>query len=62
MLAYIVNGKLDDLLLKINNKIELQKSNLEIISFKEQLINNHRIYESCHSQRNIKHLFFDYLN
>lgn len=62
MLAYIVNGTLDDLLLKINNKIKTQKSSLEIIAFKEQLINDYNIYESCHSQRNIKHLFFNCLN
>jgi hypothetical protein len=62
MLGYIVNGKLDDLLLKINNKIELQKNSPEIIQFKELIINNHKIFESSHKQRNIKHLFFDYTN
>lgn len=62
MLGYIVNGKLDDLLLKINNKIELQKSRSEIIQFKSLIINNHEIYESIHSLRNIKHLFFNYSN
>ncbi len=60
MLGYIVNGKLDDLLVKINNKIELQKSRPEKIDFKKLLINNHKIFESSHPQRNIKHLFFDY--
>lgn len=62
MLGYVVNGKLDDLLLKINNKIELQKNSSEKIDFKELIINNHKIYESSHSQGNIKHLFFDYSN
>ena len=62
MLGYVVNGKLDDLLLKINNKIELQKNSSERIDFNELIINNHKIYESSHSQRNIKHLFFDYSN
>ncbi|MFY8187824.1 MAG: hypothetical protein ACOVLC_07675 [Flavobacterium sp.] len=62
MLGYIVNGKLDDLLLKINNKIELQKNSPGIIQFKELIINNHKIFESSHAQRNIKHLFFDYTN
>lgn len=62
MLGYIVNGKLNDLLLKINNKIELQKSSTEIIDFNNLIINKHKVYESSHSQRNIKHLFFDYSN
>lgn len=62
MLGYIVNGKLDDLLLKINNKIELQKSRPETIEFKKLIISNHKIFESFHTQRNIKHLFFDYTN
>lgn len=62
MLGYIVNGNLDDLLKKINKKIELQKSNSEIISFKNILINNYKIYESYHPQRILKHLFFDYKN
>jgi len=62
LLGYVVNGKLDDLLLKINNKIELQKSKAEIINLRNEMIDNYKVYESCHSQRNIKHLFFDYLN
>lgn len=62
ILGYIVNGNLDDLLFKINSKLELQKSNSEIISFKNILINNHKVYESHHSQRILKHLFFDYKN
>lgn len=61
MLGYVVNGKLDDLLLKINNKIKLQKSKTELICYKKLLIDNHKVFESCHSQKNIKHLFFEYL-
>jgi uncharacterized membrane protein YheB (UPF0754 family) len=61
MLGYVVNGELDKLLLKINSKIELQKNVSEIINYKE-LINHHKIYESTHPQRNIKHLFFNYSN
>ncbi|MFY1048131.1 hypothetical protein [Chryseobacterium sp. GP-SGM7] len=60
LLGYVVNGKLDEILLKINSKIELNKSKSEIISFKDEVIDNHKIYQSCHSQRNVKHLFFDY--
>lgn len=62
MLGYIVYGKLDDLLIKINNKIESQKSKSEAIDFKGLLISDNKVkvYESCHSQRKIKHLFFDY--
>lgn len=62
MLGYIVNGNLDDLLFKINSKIELHKSNSEIISFKNILINKYKVYESYHSLRILKHLFFDYKN
>lgn len=61
MLGYVVNGKLDDLLLKINSKIELQKSKSEHICYKSQLIDKHKIYESNHSRKNIKHVFFEYL-
>ncbi|MDP2161495.1 MAG: hypothetical protein Q8K02_13500 [Flavobacterium sp.] len=62
MLGYIVNGKLEDLLSKINTKIVLQKCNSEKIDFTQLLINNHKIYESFHPHRNLKHLFFDYSN
>ena len=62
MLGYIVNGTIEDLLPKINNKIELQKNNIEIISFKDLFINKQQVFESYHSQKKIKHLFFDYVN
>ena len=62
MLGYIVNGNLDDLLFKINSKLELQKNNSEIISFKNILINKYKIYEAHHPQRILKHLFVDYKN
>lgn len=62
MLGYIVNGKLDELLKKINSKIESQKRESETINFKELLIHNNKVYESYHPQRILKHLFFDYTN
>lgn len=62
MLGYIVNGKLEELIKKINSKIALQKSNSEFINYNELLVNDYNVYESCHSQRILKHLFFDYKN
>ena len=62
MLGYLVNGSLDEVLTKINAKIVLQKSNKETINLKSLVFNNHQIFESIHSERVVKHLFFDFVN
>lgn len=61
LLGYVVNGKLDEILLKINKKIELNKSRSEIINFRNEMIDSCKVFESHHSQRNIKHIFFEYI-
>ena len=62
MLGYLVNGLLNKVLAKINAKIIVQKSNAETITLKAFIFNNHQIYESIHSDKVIKHLFFDFVN
>lgn len=62
MLGYLVNGRLDEVLAKINAKIIVQKSNAETITLKAFIFNNYQIFESIHSDKVIKHLFFDFVN
>lgn len=61
MLGYLVNGKLDDVLVKINDKIINQKNVSECINL-GSVINKHQIFESIHMERKLNHLFFDFLN
>jgi len=62
MLGYIVNGELNDVLTKINAKIVLQKNSTEIINLIFPTFNNHKIFESIHSDKVLKHLFLDFVN
>jgi hypothetical protein len=62
MLAYVVNGSNKEVISKINNKIELQKDKSEIIFFNNLVLEQHNIFQSNHSNRNLKHLFFDFVN
>jgi hypothetical protein len=62
MLGYLVNGKLDDVISKVNVKINSQKSNNEIINLSTSTSKNHPIFESIHKERRIKHLFFNFTN
>jgi hypothetical protein len=62
MLGYIVNGKLEDVLTKINTKIVLQKNSTEIINLNFSTLNSHKIFESIHSDKVLKHLFLDFVN
>ncbi len=61
MLGYIVNGTLDEVLYKINRKIETQKSFNETVN-STSLIDNLEIFESTHPQRKLKHLLFNFVN
>lgn len=61
MLGYLVNGKLDDVLVKINDKIINQKNVSECINL-GSVINKHQIFESIHMERKLNHLFFDFVN
>jgi hypothetical protein len=62
MLGYIVNGQLEDILKKVNAKISSSKDNSECLYHNQILINNHRIFETTHSQKVLKHLFFNFSN
>lgn len=62
LVGYVLEGSLEDCKEGINKLLLIDKRQNEIINFNNVVINNHKIYESTHSQRNIKHLFFDYLN
>jgi hypothetical protein len=62
MLGYIVNGSAKEVISKINNKIESQKDKSEIIFFNNLVSEQHKIFQSNHSDRNLKHLFFDFVN
>tara|TARA_R110002096_G_scaffold405303_1_gene603363 strand:- start:333 stop:974 length:642 start_codon:yes stop_codon:yes gene_type:complete len=62
MLGYLVNGKLDDVVSKINEKIVSKKGLNESINLGTLFINNYQIFESNHSQRKLKHLFFNFIN
>ena len=65
MLGYLVNGELDEVLNKINNKIELQKSVNELIFFDEIKVetlqcNVYITYKSReHQNRYTLHTYFD---
>lgn len=61
MLGYLVNGVLDDTLMKINEKITNQKEANECLKT-GVMLNNHQIFESVHNERKLKHLFFDFVN
>lgn len=61
MLGYLVNGELQEVLLKINVKIKKQKNVSECINL-GALVNKHRIFESIHGERKLKHLFFNFVN
>ena len=62
MLGYLVNGRLDEVLAKINAKIIVKKSNAETITLKAFIFSSHQIYESNHPDKVIKHLFFNFVN
>ena len=62
LLGYILEGSSENCKEGINKLLLKDKRINEIINYNELIINNHKIYESSHSQRNIKHLFFDYSN
>lgn len=61
MLGYLVNGTLDDILMKINEKIINQKNANECLKT-GVMLNNHQIFESTHNERKLKHLFFNFVN
>jgi len=60
MLGYLVNGELDDVLMKINSKLKSQKGDNEILNLSNTVLNDHVILESVHKERILKHLFFNY--
>ena len=60
MLAYIVNGEVEEVISKVNDKIESQKNKSEIIFYNNLFIGKLKILQSNHSERNLKHLFFDF--
>jgi hypothetical protein len=60
LLGYILEGSIENCKEGINQLLLNDKRINEIINYKELIINNHKIFESFHTQRNIKHLFFDY--
>lgn len=62
LLGYILEGSIEDCKEGINKLLTKNKRQKELINFKDLIINNHKVYESSHSERNIKHLFFDYSN
>ncbi|MBK5212677.1 MAG: hypothetical protein JJE55_03320 [Flavobacteriaceae bacterium] len=62
MLGYLVNGKLEDVISKINTKIESQKRTKETIKITASTLYDIQIFESIHSNRKLKHLFFDFIN
>ena len=62
MLGYLVNGTLDEVLIKVNLKIESKKSSNEIITLTNLVVYEHQIFQSIHSERTLKHLFFDFVN
>ncbi|WP_445709822.1 hypothetical protein [Flavobacterium sp.] len=61
MLGYLVNGNLDEVLVKINDKILKQKNASEYIN-SGFVLNKHQIFESIHNERKLNHLFFQYSN
>lgn len=62
LLAYIVNGSAKEVISKINNKIESQKNKNEIIFFNNLFLEQHKIFESNHKERSLKHLFLDFVS
>ncbi len=60
LVGYILDGTIEDCKDGVNKLLIKDKRQNEIIDFKELVINNHKIFESFHTKRNIKHLFFDY--
>ncbi|MBN8570269.1 MAG: hypothetical protein J0M18_11600 [Ignavibacteria bacterium] len=59
MVAYVVNGNIFKVLKAINEKlIQLKRNSEKIIKFKK--LNGFSLYESKHSNRKLKHLFFDF--
>lgn len=62
MLGYLVNEELDDVVSKINIKTVNKKSSDESIGLGTLKINNHQVFKSNHSERKLKHLFFDFAN
>lgn len=62
MLGYIVNGSIEDVISKINSKIVAQKDKSETILFNNLYSTKHKIFQSNHLERNLKHLFFDFVN
>ncbi len=62
MLGYVVNGKLDGVLVKINSKIEIQKGRREILKPSTPLSDYYPLFESTHEKRTVKHVFFDFVN
>jgi hypothetical protein len=61
MLGYLVNGKLENVLLRINEKIINQKRDSECLN-SIFMLNELDIFESIHPKRKLKHLFFDFVN
>lgn len=59
MLGYLVNGELDDVISKVNAKIRSKKNKTETIILLTQT-SNYSIFESTHSERTLKHLFFNF--
>jgi len=62
MLGYVVNGSLENIIEKVNAKISLSKNVSENILHKNMFIDNHKIFETKHSQKILKHLFFEFSN
>jgi len=62
MLGYIVNGTLDEILKKVNDKLKAQNRQKEIILSSGLTLGVHKIYTSSHSERKLNHLFFIYSN
>ncbi|PQJ80247.1 hypothetical protein [Polaribacter porphyrae] len=62
MLAYIVNGSVEEVISRLNGKIEFQKNKSEIIFYDNLSVSKLKIFQSNHTNRNLKHLFFDFVN
>ncbi len=60
MLAYVVNGNIDDNILKINDKIKNQQRLTEIITLIKPKEYNLNIHKSQHSNRLLNHIFFNF--
>lgn len=60
LVGYILEGSIENCKDGINKLLLKDNRQNEIINFNKVIINNQKIYESTHSQRNIKHLFLNF--